>query len=81
MRYIDERFMATVPDRKTDFVKLAEAFGAVGYRAETLEEVNAALDKAFSIDTPCIVECIVPSDENVLPMVPPNGTIDNVILK
>ena len=79
--FFGERFMATVPDRKTDFVKLAEAFGAVGYRAETLEEVNAALDKAFSIDTPCIVECIVPSDENVLPMVPPNGTIDNVILK
>ena len=48
---------------------------------ETIDEVNAALDKAFSIDTPCIVECIVPPDENVLPMVPPNGTIDNVILK
>lgn len=79
--FFGNRYLATVPDRKTDFVKLAEAFGACGYRATTIEEVNAAIDKAFAIDTPCVIECIVPEEENVLPMVPPNGSLDNMILK
>ena len=79
--FFGKRYLATVPDRKTDFVKLADAFGAKGFHAETLEEVNAALDEAFKMDTPCIVECMIPEEENVLPMIPPNGSLDNVILK
>ena len=79
--FFGNRFLATEPDRKTDFVKLADAFGAVGYRAENMAELNEALDKALSIDTPCIVECLLPPDENVFPMVPPNGSLDNMILE
>ena len=79
--FFGKRYLATVPDRKTDFVKLADAFGAKGFHAETLEEVNAALDEAFKMDTPCVVECMIPEEENVLPMIPPNGSLDNVILK
>ena len=79
--FFGKRYLATVPDRKTDFVKLADAFGAKGFHAESLEEVNAALDEAFKMDTPCIVECMIPEEENVLPMIPPNGSLDNVILK
>ena len=73
--------MATVLDRATDFVKLAEAFGAEGYRVETEEELNKALDRAFKLNTPCLIECPIPSEENVYPMVPPNGSVDNMILK
>ena len=79
--FFENHFMATVLDRATDFVKLADAFGAEGYRAENMDELNTALDKAFSMETPCVIECIIPSDENVLPMVPPNGSLDNMIVK
>ncbi len=80
-RFFDGHFMATVLDRKTDFVKLAEAFGAEGYRANSIKELEQALDRAFDINTPCVIECVIPSDEDVLPMVPPNGSVDNMIFK
>ena len=79
--FFENHFMATVLDRATDFVKLAEAFGAEGYRVETEEELNQALDRAFELNTPCLIECPIPSEENVYPMVPPNGSVDNMILK
>mgnify|MGYP000951551645 CR=1 FL=1 len=69
------------PKYTPDFVKLAEAFGAEGYRVETEEELNKALDRAFELNTPCLIECPIPSEENVYPMVPPNGSVDNMILK
>jgi acetolactate synthase-1/2/3 large subunit len=69
-------------DRHTDFVKLAEAFGAQGYRATNAEELKAALDKAFAVeDGPVIVECMIGKDEFVLPMVPAGGTMDDLITK
>ena len=78
--FFEKRFMATVPDSKTDFVKLADAFGAKGFRAFNVDELERALDEAFSVNTPCVIECIVPEEENVLPMVPPNGSVENIIL-
>ena len=79
--FFDNHYMATVLDRHTDFVKLAEAFGAKGFRAVNLEELNSALDQAFALKAPAVIECFIPSEENVFPMVPPNGSLDNIILK
>jgi acetolactate synthase-1/2/3 large subunit len=79
--FFENRYMATIPDRKTDFVKLAEAFGADAFRAENMAELETALDKAFKINTPVLVECIIPEEENVLPMIPPNGTAEDIILR
>jgi acetolactate synthase-1/2/3 large subunit len=79
--FFDNHYMATVLDRRTDFVKLAEAFGANGYRATNLNELNSALDSAFALNSPTVIECYIPSEENVFPMVPPNGSLDNIILK
>ncbi|MGL4790277.1 MAG: thiamine pyrophosphate-dependent enzyme, partial [Anaerotignaceae bacterium] len=73
--------MATVLDRQTDFVKLAEAFGATGFRATNVAQLNTALDEAFKINSPVVIECIIPDEENVFPMIPPNGSLDNIILK
>jgi len=78
--FFGSRFMATIPDRKTDFVKLAEAFGAYGFRAENMTQLESALDKAFNINTPAVIECLIPAEENVLPMIPPNGTADDIIV-
>ena len=71
-------------DRKKylpDFVKLAEAHGAMGLRVRTNDEVAPALRSAFESDGPAVVECIVKPEENVYPMVPPDASLTEMILR
>jgi acetolactate synthase I/II/III large subunit len=63
-----------------DFVKLAEAYGAVGLRATKPEEVVPTLKKAFSISKPVIVDFIVDPEENVYPMVPAGEPLNQMRL-
>lgn len=70
-----------ISNRQTDFVKLAEAFGAKGFRAETEDELRNALEKAFASDGPVVVECMINKDEFVLPMMPPGGSLDQLITR
>ncbi len=79
--FFDKHYSNTVLERKTDFVKLAEAFGAKGYHAETPEQLDEALKKAFSEQGPVVVECMIDKDEFVLPMLPPGGSMDDIITK
>lgn len=71
----------TLSDRQTDFVKLAEAFGAKASRALTLEELEEALTKAFACDCPYLIDCAIDKDEFVLPMLPPGGSMDDIIVR
>ncbi len=77
--FFGARYSNTVLERKTDFVKLAEAFGAEGYRATTKEEFEAAFAKALTADGPVVIDTIIEKDEFVLPMLPPGGSIDDII--
>ncbi len=78
--FFGKRYSNTVlTDRKTDFVKLAEAFGAVGFRAETQEEFSAAFEKALELCAPVVIDTVIDSDEFVLPMLPPGGSVDEII--
>ena len=80
--FFQKHYSNTMLDaRQTDFVKLAEAFGAKGSRALTLEELKASLDEAFSCDGPYLIDCAIDKDEFVLPMLPPGGSMDNIIVK
>lgn len=79
--FFDKHFSNTVLDRKTDFVKLADAFGAKAERVTTPEELDKALERAFSSDGTYLVECIIDKDEFVLPMLPPGGSMDDIIVK
>ena len=80
--FFDKHYSNTMLDaRKTDFVKLAEAFGATGIRATTLEELDQALTDAFNCSGPCLIDCILDKDEFVLPMLPPGGSMDDIIVK
>ena len=79
--FFEKHFSNTVLDRKTDFVKLSEAFGAKGERVTSPEELDKALQRAFSSDGPYLVECIIDKDEFVLPMLPPGGSMDDIIVK
>ena len=67
--------------RKTDFVKLAEAFGAEGSRALTIPELEDALAKAFSWNGPYLIDCAIDRDDFVLPMLPPGGSMDDIITR
>lgn len=75
------RYSQTTLDRKTDYIKLAEAFGAKGLRLTDKNEIGEVLAEALTTDGPVLVEVLIDSDEKVLPMIPPGGTINDIILK
>ena len=77
--FFQKRFSSTVLDRKTDFVKLAEAFGAVGMRATNITEFEDAFKKAIEINGPVVIDTYIYKDEFVLPMLPPGGSVDDMI--
>ncbi len=80
--FFDKRYSNTVlTDRKTDFVKLAEAFGAVGMRATTKEEFDSAFERALELNTTVVIDTVIDKDEFVLPMLPPGGSVDEIITK
>ena len=80
--FFDKHYSNTMlTERQTDFVKLAEAFGANASRALTLDELDAALQKAFSCDGPYLIDCAIDKDEFVLPMLPPGGSMDDIITR
>lgn len=78
--FYGRRYSCTDLDRKTDYVKLAEAFGAKGWHAETPAEFEKALSDALAAGGPCVIECSIDRDENVYPMIPAGATIDEVIV-
>jgi len=73
-----QHYSATVLNDSVDFVKLAEAMGAKGYRAETREQFEEALNKALESKMPVLIDCIVDSDDKVWPMVAPGAAISDV---
>ncbi len=79
--FFGKRFSNTVLERRTDFVKLAEAFGAKGYRATTIAEFEKAFKDAVKAGGPVIIDTLIDKDEFVLPMLPPGGSIDDIIVK
>jgi acetolactate synthase-1/2/3 large subunit len=80
--FFGKRYSQTVlAERKTDFVKLAEAFGAVGFRAKNADEFKAAFEKAWTLGRPVVIDTVIDKDEFVLPMLPPGGAIDDIIVK
>ena len=77
--FFDKHYSNTTLNRKTDFVKLAEAFGAKSARAFSMEELKNAASEAFAYNGPFVIDCAVDCDEFVLPMLPPGGSIDDII--
>lgn len=79
--FYEGNYSQTTLNRKTDFVKLADAFGAVGKRATSVKELCGSLEEAFETDGPVLIDCVIDMDERVLPMIPPNGTVSDLIIK
>lgn len=79
--FYNQHYSNTTLDRKTDFVKLAEAFGATGLRATTQDEFDECIKTAFNTNGTVVIDCMINSDERVLPMIPPGGAVSDLILK
>ncbi len=78
--FYEKRHSETDLSMQPDFVKLAESFGGVGYRVETKEEFDAALEDAVKQNRVAIIDVVVERFENVLPMVPAGGSLFNMML-
>ena len=78
--FYDKRHSETDLSVQPDFVKLAQAFGGIGYRVHTKEEFDAALKDAVERNVVAFIEVIVERMENVMPMVPAGGSLFNMML-
>jgi acetolactate synthase-1/2/3 large subunit len=78
--FYDRCYACTEMDHAPDFVKLAEAFGAVGLRATKPEEVVPVIEKALSVNKPVIMDFLVEREEGVYPMVPAGADITEMLL-
>ncbi len=79
--FYGKRYSQTTLDRKTDYVKLAEAFGAKGYVIAGDADILPVLKKAFAERGPVLVDCKIGIDDKVLPMIPPGKSFDAIITK
>ncbi|WP_353662290.1 acetolactate synthase large subunit [Hydrogenimonas sp. SS33] len=79
--FYEKRYAETDLSFQPDFVRLAEACGGVGYRVETKEEFDEALQDAIDKGVVAMIDVIVDREENVLPMVPSGGTLYNMMLE
>ena len=74
--FYGQRYSSTVLNDAVDFVKLAEAMGAVGIRVTTQEEFKNAFKEAMAIGRPVVIDCMIDKDDKVWPMVAPGAAID-----
>ncbi len=77
--FYGSRFSQTNPHRATDFVELAKAFGVDGLRITKKDEIKSVLQQAFDMNKPVVVDCRISPDENVLPMIPPGKTVNEIV--
>jgi acetolactate synthase-1/2/3 large subunit len=73
--FYEKRYSHTVLNDAVDFVKLAEAMGAVGIKVTTKDEFAPALQRAMELNRPVVIDCHIQSDDKVWPMVAPNAAI------
>ena len=78
--FYGKRYAATTPERKTNFPKLAEAFGAKGFSASNPTEFEEVFKKALQEKGPVWIDCAISREERVLPMIPGGGTLEDMII-
>ena len=78
--FFNKHYSNTVLQRKTDFVALSNAFGLKAERVDNLKDLDKALKNAFESKAPYLIDCKIDKDEFVLPMLPPGGSMDDIIV-
>jgi len=77
--FFNKRYSSTGLTGNPDFVKLIEAYGGTGIRVNKKQELSPALEKALSLNKFVLIDCIIPGEENVFPMVSPGSPLDQMI--
>ena len=77
--FYEKSYVATHYTGNPDFVKLADAFGIFGSRVTKEEEVLPAIKAAMKYPGPALIDFVVAQEENVYPMIPAGGTIDQLM--
>ena len=75
--FYEKRYSQTVLQDKVDFCKVAEGLGCTAIRVTTKEEVAPAIEKALAMNAPVLLDCIIPEDDKVFPMVPAGAPISD----
>ena len=78
--FYNKHYSQTVLNRKTNYPKVAEGFGATGFECNTLEEFEEAFQKALQCKGPVWIACNIDKEERVLPMIPNGGTVEDMII-
>ncbi len=78
--FYGSRFSQSVIKKPTDYVMLAHALGAEGFEIRAQGDICPVLEKALSCNRPCLVNCYIGMDENVLPMVPASAALSEPVL-
>lgn len=78
--FYDKRYSQTNIDRQTDYIKLAEAFGAKGFRIQTHEDIEVVMKQAMASKGPVIIDCLIDPDDGVFPIIPPGKSGKDIIL-
>ena len=76
--FYGKRYSQTVLNDKVDFCKVAEGLGCAAIRVTTKEEMAPAIEKAIAMKAPVLIECMIPEDDKVFPMVPAGAPISEV---
>ena len=77
--FYNKSYVATTYTHNPDFVKLAEAFGMLGIRVTSKNQVKSSIEEAMAYDGPALIDFVVEEEENVYPMIPAGQTIENLI--
>ena len=77
--FYEGRYSQTTLNRKTDFVKLAEAFGAKGFRVTEKDQLEGVLKEALESKEPVLIDYRINCDKKVFPMVAPGAPISEII--
>lgn len=75
--FYGKRYSQTVLQDKVDFCKVAEGLGCEAIRVTKKEEVAPAIEKAIALKAPVLLDCIIPEDDKVFPMVPAGAPISD----
>ena len=76
--FYEQRYSQTILEDKVDFCKVAEGLGCKAIRVTSKEEVAPAIEAAVSAGVPVVIECMIPKDDKVFPMVPAGAPISEV---
>ena len=76
--FYEKRYSQTILSDKVDFTLVAKGLGCEAFRVTTKEEFEPAFKKALALSVPVVIECMIPEDDKVFPMVPAGAPISDV---